>query len=240
MSRLSLDQTPPTVAEAQQPHAVPGAASIRLAALGGMVFFALVVTFGILMSNFPAATDSRQAFFGYLADNQGRLRIAAVLYALAMPLALLFLSGLFRALRKAESGTSGLAVAALGGGILAATSTVTGALVLGTTATRYLDLGPGGARVFSTMFLLSIGATLTGEILMIGATAAVCLQTHLFPRWFAVTSVELALASVVGACAIGYVTTGVQAAAGITLLLNAVWILLVSVFLWRRPELASS
>jgi hypothetical protein len=163
-----------------------------------------------------------------------------VLWALAMPAALLFLSGLFRALRKAEGGASGLAVAALSGGILAAASTLTGALFLGTAAARYVDLGPAGARVFSTMVLCSVGATLTGQMLMIGTTAAVCLQTHLFARWFALASVVPALASVVGAFAIGYDGTGIQVVAYIAGGLNAVWILLVSMFLWRRPELASS
>ena len=240
MSKLSLDRTPPTALDQPQPHAVPGAGSIRIAALGGMVFFALLVAFGSLTSNYPAATASRQKVFGYLADHQGQLQAAAVLYALAMPAALLLLSGLFRALRRAEGGTSGLTVAALAGGVLTAASTVIGALVLGTTATRYVDLGPAGARVFSTMFLLSIGATLTGLILLIGATAAVCLQTDLFARWFVITSVVLAVASVVGACTIGYPATGTQAVAGITVLLDSVWILLISVFLWRRPEVASS
>jgi hypothetical protein len=39
-----------------------------------------------------------------------------VLMGLAMPAALLFLSGLFRALRQAEGATARLALAALGGG----------------------------------------------------------------------------------------------------------------------------
>jgi hypothetical protein len=46
--------------------------------------------------------------------------------------ALVFLSGLFRALRRAEGGPEGLAVAARGWGVLAAGSTVTGALIIGT------------------------------------------------------------------------------------------------------------
>jgi hypothetical protein len=80
MSRLSLDEASPTrVAETQPPHAVRGAMSIRLAALGGMVFFALPVTFASLTNNFPTATHSRHEFFSYLADHQGRLQVAAVL-----------------------------------------------------------------------------------------------------------------------------------------------------------------
>lgn len=93
-------------------------------------------------------------------------------------------------------------------------------------------------RVWWTMFLLSTGATLLGLLILIGATAIVCLQTHLFHRWFAVASVVLALASVVGACTIGYAADGTQAAAGIAVLLDSVWILVISIFLWRDPAMA--
>ena len=85
---------------------------------------------------------------------------------------------------------------------------------------------------------MSFGATLLGLLLVIGATAIVSLETQLFSRWFAVTSVVLALLSIVGAFTIGYPTTGLQATAGVAVILDSVWIFLVSVFLWRDPELA--
>jgi hypothetical protein len=217
---------------------VVGAPSVRLAALGGAVYFALVIIYANLVSGSPAATDPADEIFDYLARHQGRIQLAAVLIGLAMPAALLWLSGLFRALRHAEGGTPGLAVAALGGGVLAAASTVTGALVVGTTATRIVDLGPGGTRVWWTMYLLSIGATLLGLLLVIGVTAVVSLQTKLFAGWFRAASVVLALVSVIGAFAIGYDTSAIQVVAGVAIVLDSVWILLVSIFLWRDPALA--
>jgi hypothetical protein len=217
---------------------VAGAASVRLAALGGAVYFAFVITYANLVSGSPAATDPAGEIFDYLARHHGRYQLAAVLIGLAMPAALLWLSGLFRALRRAEGGTPGLAVAALGGGVLAAAGTVTGALVLGSTATRITDLGPGGARVWWTMYLLSIGASLLGLLLVIGVTAFVSLQTKLFAGWFVVSSVVLALVSVIGAFTIGYDTSGIQVVAGVAIVLDSVWILLVSIFLWRDPALA--
>lgn len=217
---------------------VPGSLSVRLAALGGAVFFALFLAFALLTRGTPSVTDSARETFDYISAHDGRLQLAAVLYGLAMPAALLFLSGLFGALREAEGGRAGLAVAALCGGVLAAAGTVTGALFLGVTATRIADIGPAGARLWWTMFQMSFGATLLGLVLFIGATAVVSLETRLFPRWFSVGSVVLALISIVGAFTIGYVTTGIQATAGIALILDAVWILMVGLFLWRDPELA--
>ena len=161
-----------------------------------------------------------------------------MLYGLAMPAALLFLSGLYRALREAEGGKAGLAVAALAGGVLAAASTVTGALILGVTATRIADIGPASSRLWWTMFQMSFGATLLGLLLAIGTTAIVSLETKLFPSWFAVASVILALLSIVGAFTIGYATTGIQTTAGIAVILDSIWIFLVSFFLWRDPKVA--
>lgn len=219
---------------------VPGALSARLAALGGAVFFALFLTFAVLTSGTPSATDSRRDTFDYLSAHHGRIQLAAAVLALSMPAALLLVSGLFRALRKAEGGTAALAIAALGGGVLAAASTVTGALIMGTTAARIADIGPAGARLWWTMYLMSIGASLLGLLLLIGTTAVVSLETGLFARWFSVASIVLVLVSIVGAFTIGYATTAIQATAGIAVILDSVWIFLVGYFLWRDPGLALS
>ncbi len=217
---------------------VLGSLSVRLAALGGAVFFALFIAFASLTRGTPSSTASGQDTYNNLSAHNGRLQLAAVLFGLAMPAALLAVSGLFRALREAEGGRPGLATAALGGGVLAAASAATGALVMGVTATRITEIGPADAHLWWTMCLTSFGAILLGLLLLIGATAVVSLETELFPRWFGVASVGLALVSIVGAFAIGYATTGVMAAAGIALILDSVWILVVSYFLWRNPELA--
>ena len=212
---------------------IPG----RLAALAGAVSFVLILISAILRGNAPSATDSSQKIFSYLALHHGQLQLGAVLAALAMSTALVWAAGLYRALRKAEGGTSGLALAAFGGGVLTAASMLTLALIEGTMATRFYDLGPAGARVFWTMFLLSTGAVLVGLLVVIGATAVVCLRAHLFPRWFAVASTVLALASLTGACTIGYTTVGIQVASGLAIVFDGVWILMVSIYLWRAPAL---
>jgi hypothetical protein len=209
-----------------------------VAALAGATFFALMIVQANFRSGAPSATDSGEKIFGYVADHADRLQMGAVLLGLAMSAALVWLSGLFGALRRAEGGTPGVAVAALGGGVLAAASTVISALVEGTLAIRIDDLGPEGARVWWTMFVLSTGATLLGLFVLIGATAIIGLRTRLFGRWFGVSSVVLTLASLVGAFAVGYATTGIQIVAGLALVLDGIWILLVSIFLWRDPALA--
>jgi hypothetical protein len=158
---------------------VPGSLSVRLAALGGAVFFGLFIAFASLTRGTPSITDSGQDTYNNLSAHDGRLQLAAVLFGLAMPAALLAVSGLFRALREAEGGRPGLAIAALGGGVLAAASTVTGALIMGVTATRITEIGPADARLWWAMVLMSYGTILLGLLLLIGATAVVSLETGL-------------------------------------------------------------
>jgi hypothetical protein len=149
-------------------------------------------------------------------------------------------AALFRASRSIEGRTTGLAVAAFGGGVLTAASTVTLALIGGTTATRLHDLGPAGARVLWTMIELSRGAILVGLLVVIGATALICLRIQPF-RWFAVLSAIVALVSGIGACTIGYTTPWIQAVAGWAIFIDGSWIFLVGCTMsyWNRPDTAS-
>jgi hypothetical protein len=215
-------------------------ASARVSALGGAIFFVLIVLNANQLNGAPSATDPATEIFDFLARHHERFQVGAVLLGLAMPAALLWLSGLVRALRGAEGRTSGLTLTAFAGGVLAAAATVTSALIEGTTANRVDDLGRGGARVWWTMYLMSFGATLLGLLVLIGASAAVCLQTRLFARWFAVASAVLALASLVGAFTVGYANAALQTVAGIAIVLDSAWILVVSYFLWRDPTLAAA
>ena len=203
--------------------------------LGGVLCFGLLMGFGSLLSNSPAPTDTRQQVWTYLAQHHDRLQLAAVLYALAMPAALLFLAGLFGALRIAEGGRSRLAVATVAGGVLAAAMTVTGALVLGVTATRYADMGPAQARVFWTMFLMSYAAALAGQALMIGSAAVISLRTGLFARWFTFASLALAVACAVGVLTIGYITIGIEAVTAGSVIFVGVWIAVATLRLVRHP-----
>jgi hypothetical protein len=205
----------------------------RLSAVAGVAFFVLIVLSANLRSGAPSATDSGQKIFDYVTEHQGRLQLGAVLMGFAMSAALMWVSGLFRALRRAEGGSGALAISALAGGILAAASTATTALLQGTMALRITELSPSEVPVWWTMYLLSTGATLLGLLVLIGATAVVNLQGRVFNRWFGVVTALLALASAVGASTIGYDSAGIQAVAGIAILLDSVWILLVSIFLMK-------
>jgi hypothetical protein len=210
--------------------------SLRLPALAGAVFFALIIVYAELRSPAPAATDPAREVASHFARHHDRLQLGAAALSFAMPAALIWGTGLVQVLRQVEGPSRIASLTALSGAILAAASTVIGALVQGTTASRFVDLGAGGTRTGWTMVLLSLGRTLLGLMLVIAATAAVSLRTRLFARWFTVASGVLVLLSLIGAFTIGYGSHAVQTIAGIAVVLDSVWILVVSVFLWRNPQ----
>ena len=71
----------------------------------------------------------------------------------------------------------------------------------------------------------------------VGVTAVVCLRTGLFARWLTVVSAVLTVLSAIGAVGLAYANNTIQGF-GIVLALDALWVLVVSVYLWRKPELA--
>lgn len=235
---MATGSSPPAPAAQRSQRGAPGTGLVRLSGLAGAIFFALIVAQATLRSDAPSATDSGQDIFDYVTEHQGDLQLGAALLALAMAAVLLWLPALYRALRLAEGKDASLAVAVVAGGTIAAASGAMTALVQGTMAVRISDLGAGNVGVWWTMWLLSIGAIVLGLLVVIGVTAFVSLQRHLFSRWFAVASVVLALVSLVGVVTLGYAGAGVQIVAAVAVVLDSVWILLVSIFLWRDPSLA--
>jgi len=215
------------------------AKSVRLCALAGLAFFVLIVVSGpILQGSAPSVTDSAAKIYHYIATHVSDLKAAGALAAFAMAAVLVWLAAHFSSLRKAEGGRSGFAVAALGGGVLATAATVVNGALGATTALRVHDLGLGGARFFFTLGQFLGGGTITGLTILVGASAWVFLRTGLHARWFAWVSAALAVVDLVGILAIAYTNGAAQAFQGIGITLSLVWILAISVVLWRNPERA--
>ena len=215
------------------------AKTVRLCALAGLAFFVLIVVSGpVLQSGSPSLTDSSAKMFHYISTHVGKLKASGALSGFAMAAVLVWLAAHYSALRKAEGGHAGFAPAALAGGILAAASTVVGGAVLAVAALRIHDLGASGARFFWTLQVFMSGGTLAGLAILVGASAVVFLNTGIYGRWFTWVSAVIAVVDLVGILGLAYANGGVQAIVVIGLSLTILWILVVSVMLWRKPELA--
>src|SRR5262245_61345766 len=103
-------------------HAEPRRAttSLRLPALAGPFFFALMIVHAQLRTGAPSATDPAREVVSYFGRHQDELQLGAVALGLAMPAALVWLAGLVDLLRRVEGERPIATLTALGGGILAA------------------------------------------------------------------------------------------------------------------------
>ena len=215
------------------------AKSVRLCALAGLAFFVLIVVGGpILQGGSPSATDSAAKIFHYISTHVGKLKASGAVFSFAMAAVLVWLAAHFSSLRKAEGGRSGFAVAALAGGILATAAQVINSAVVAVMALRIHDLGPSGAHFFWTFQLFLGGALVTGLTILVGASALVFLNTGMYPRWFAWASGALAVVDLVGILAIAYANGAIMGISFIGINLTVIWILGISIVLWRKPERA--
>ncbi len=212
---------------------------VRLAAASGLVFLILIIVQGpVLQGSSPSTTDSATKMFNYFKNHQSDIKAAAFLFGLAMSAVLVWGSAHFRALRKAEGGHAGLAAAALGGLVLAATMSVVSAATEATAALRIDDLGYSGARVYYTLTQFTVAGVLLGLAVLVGTTAVVVFRTGLFHRWFGMLSIILAIGSFIGASGVAYANDFSYNFRGAMLSLDSLWIGVVGVFLLRRPEQA--
>lgn len=212
---------------------------VRLTALAGVIFFVLIVLQGpVLDANAPSLTDSAQKVHSYFSAHHSRIKLSAAFYALAMAAILAWLPGFYGALRKAMQQFAGLAVAATAGIVLAAAMTVSSAAVEATIACRVGELDPNLVRVLYTLELFTQGGILFGLLVAVGVAGAVSLQTGLFGRWFGMLSLVFAAGSIVGGSAVAYANDTSQTLAAVFLSLDTLWVLIVSILLFRTPELA--
>jgi len=215
------------------------AKTVRLCALAGLAFVVLIVVAGpVLQSGSPSLTDSSAKMYHFMLTHVGKLKASGALSGFAVAAVLVWLAAHFSALRKAEGGHAGFAPAALAGGILAAASTVVGGAVLGVAVLRIHDLTAVQARFFWTLQEFMSGGILAGLAILVGASAVVFLNTGIYGRWFTWVSAALAVLDLVGILGLVYANGAIQAIVGIGLSLTILWILVVSVMLWRKPDLA--
>jgi hypothetical protein len=213
---------------------------LRVPAVAGAVCFALIVVHAQLRSGAPSATQPAQDVVAFISRHQERLQLSAVALAVAMPVAIVWISAVLDALRRIVGRTCVGQRTAYAGGIVAASAGISTALVEGLLALRSSDLGAGATRALWTLFLTSTGAIALGLALLIAGTVAAARRTRLFSRWFTIASVGLAVLSLAGAVTIGYDSAAAQIVAGVAVVLAGVWMLLVSVSMWRYRAPAAS
>jgi hypothetical protein len=195
----------------------------RLAPLSGIVFIVLTLV-GIIVvgGSTPDSSDSPSKITSFYVDHHSKQMVAVALVALGTIFLAIFVAALRDRLRTAGSQVWST-VTLIGG-----TAAVAGFLVA---ATVHAALADGGDHHFSADAMVALngldsndffGFILPLAVMVFGAGAA-ALQTGLLPKWLGWTGVVLGILSFTPA---GF----------FTILLECLWIIIVSILLSRSAE----
>jgi hypothetical protein len=183
-----------------------------------------VLTGGAVPDTFEATGDE---WLTYITGNEGRILVSRLLFLLGDFLFIWFLATLRTRLSAAEEEPRLLTAVAFGSGIATAVmliAAVTPVLAASAAADALEPAAAQGLAVAEYAFF--IGAEIAGAAL-VSATGVLAIRTAALPAWLGWASLVLALALLVLFGPVGFIAVIV----GFPL-----WVLVVSILLWRRGE----
>ena len=166
-----------------------------------------------------------QEWLSYVTGNENQILTSRVLFLLGVLLFLVFLGALRSSLRTAEGGPAFWTAVAFGSGIATAALLIANATPLLAAAIAADVLEPGAAQALGLAEIaFFIGAEVAAATFLVAA-GLLTIRTAVLPRWLGWASLALALVLLI--LPIGW--------AGL-LLGFPLWVLVVSVLLWRRGQ----
>jgi len=192
----------------------------RYAPLTG-VLFVVMVTAGFLVSgDTPDADAPGSEVVDFYNDGMGKQIVATLLVTLGAVALVWFASTLRSILRNAEGGTGRVSNIAFAGGLTAAVGFWVTAGIHFTLADVGGDIDAAGAQVLNALDSDMFFAFAPGIAILLLATALVARRTRLLPAWLAWVAFVIFVASFTPAGFIAF-------------LLSGLWIIVVSVLLYR-------
>jgi hypothetical protein len=209
----------------------------RWAPVGGILFAVLIVVSGLIAGTPPKLTDSTAKIVKYIGDNQGVLRWAAYIGAVGTGFALWWAGSVWRCITRAEGGTPLLAVTAVGGLLLGLSVAMVGSIITAVLATPGVGTGTGagGVRFFYVLGTALFGGVGIGIVAFAGAFSVVIIRTRVLPSivgWFGLL---VAIVWIPGSAIMSARRDEVFDITFVGFLLFALWALVTSVVMLRRP-----
>ena len=194
-----------------------------LAPLTGVAFVILVVIAFIVGGETPDTDDSPQKILDFYNDNEAEQIIASALLGWGTVFLYFFLGVLRSVLRAAEGAVGRLSAVAFGGGLVLGVGILSFAGFTFTLADTADDLSPDAAQALNALnsdFFIPLSAGL-GTFMLASGIAAV--RTRVLPGWLGWIAVVLGIAAVTP---VGF----------FAFLLAGLWVIAVSVLLWRAAS----
>ena len=206
----------------------------RYALLGGPIFVILAIVGTLLPGAPPSSDESTAEINEFFADNHGAIKTGAWLGVLAAIFLVWWFATLWRHMADVEGGRPRLAIVSLLGLAITVAVTLVCISILSGMALRYQDLGDNAGWLWAIYSALGAASSMA-LALHIGAVAALGFRTGFLPQWVNGLAALAAVANVIASLGVLTDSTGILTFLIIGFFAWALWIIVVSVILWKRP-----
>ncbi len=198
-----------------------------LVPLTGVLFVVLTIVSFIVMGEPPDADDPAREVVEFWTDHEGQAIVGSLLASLGAISLIFFGASLRRILRRGEDGTGVLSVAALAGSVVAATGIATDSAIRFALGDLADEVDPAVTVTLNALWADFFFPMVVGLATLILATALAALRTRVIPVWLAWVGI--------GLCVVFFTPAGFVA-----FLVSGLWIVVVSLLLWRKEAAAST
>ena len=205
----------------------------RYGALGVVWFVVLAVIGLVLAGSEPSRTDSAAEIAKYYADNDTGLQVGAFLAGLAIVGLVVWFGSVWRAMVRAEGGTSRLAlIAAIG--VVISTITAIGSIAIDAGTAAAIDQLGEGSAVFFQLSSVLFGFSPIGDVLFVGAISVLAHRTGFLPKWTAQAGLVVVAVALVASLSIASDAAFFEVFAIIAGVTWMLWILSVGILLYKQ------
>ena len=206
----------------------------RYALLGGPIFVILAIVGTLLPGAPPSSDESTAEINEFFADNHGAIKTGAWLGVLAAIFLVWWFATLWRHMADVEGGRPRLAIVSLLGLVLTGAVTLVCISIVSGMALRYEDIGDNAGWLWAIYSALGAASCMALAV-HVGAVAALGFRTGFLPQWVNGLAALAAVANVIASLGVVTDSSGIMAFLIIGFFAWALWIIVVSVILWKRP-----
>ena len=204
----------------------------KYGALGGIWFLVLASIGSFLGASPPSRSDSASEFAAWYVDNASTIQVGGFLLAVGVIGLVWWFGSVWEAMRRAEDSTR-LAAIALIGFILSMAMALGGFTVHVGAAAAIGEIGEG-VVVFGHISGIFHAFSSIGAIIMTTAIIVLAFRTGFLPKWIAQVGLVVVLASLISSAGVASDADFFATFGAISFISWAVWIVFISVHLFRR------
>ena len=204
----------------------------KYALIGGPLFVVLGLVGGFLPGSPPKPDADVNKITTYFVNKDSKIEVGAWLGLLGAVALIWWFATLWRHMSAAEGGRPRLAVASLAGLLISGAMYTIASALSGAMALRSGDLG-NNSTVLWALFNTAGGAGAIGVFIHLLSTSALGFRSKMLPQWASGLGLIAALVNLVGSLSIASDSSAIFAFAIIGFFAWSLWILVVTVVLWK-------